>query len=172
MNTNTCTCSSTRDQGGSLDISTCCWKAQGGSPAKPYFSTARTTEEEYSRAWGLFMLFHGNFSIHIHTVSIWYTLQVPANIDIHKYISIYKHKHMCALICELRLKTTFQCFFFFHSSEWLLAICWSIVGLPNLPRAKKMMTTRNLDGSLVLMFKFANSHPIKINSDKKSKKSK
>ena len=44
-------------------------------------STARTTEEEYSRAWGLFMLFHGNFSIHIHTVSIWYTLQVPANIN-------------------------------------------------------------------------------------------
>ena len=37
---------------------------------------SRSQEEEYSRAWGLFMLFHSNFSIHIHTVSIWYTLQV------------------------------------------------------------------------------------------------
>ena len=41
-----------------------------------YLFLSRTHEEEYSRAWGLFMLFHSNFSIHIHTVSIWYTLQV------------------------------------------------------------------------------------------------
>jgi len=40
------------------------------------YQGSRTHEEEYSRAWGLFMLFHSNFSIHIHTVSIWYTLQL------------------------------------------------------------------------------------------------
>ena len=48
-----------------------------------YLFLSRTHEEEYSRAWGLFMLFHSNFSIHIHTVSIWYTLQVqPLHINL------------------------------------------------------------------------------------------
>jgi hypothetical protein len=34
----------------------------------------RDLEEMYSLAWGIFLLFHTNFTIMIHTVSIWLTL--------------------------------------------------------------------------------------------------
>jgi hypothetical protein len=33
-------------------------------------------EEKLSYAWGVFLLFHANFSIMIHTVSIWLTLSL------------------------------------------------------------------------------------------------
>ena len=36
----------------------------------------REQEEEFSLAWGYFLLFHINFSIMIHTVSIWLTLSL------------------------------------------------------------------------------------------------
>ena len=41
-----------------------------------YLLKSRSMEEEYSYHWGIFLLFHGNFSTHIHTVSIWYSLQL------------------------------------------------------------------------------------------------
>ena len=34
----------------------------------------RDPEEKFSLAWGIFLLFHTNFTIMIHTVSIWLTL--------------------------------------------------------------------------------------------------
>ena len=36
----------------------------------------RDQEEKYSLAWGFFLLFHNNFTIMIHTVSIWLTLSL------------------------------------------------------------------------------------------------
>jgi hypothetical protein len=36
----------------------------------------RDPEEMYSLAWGIFLLFHTNFTIMIHTVSIWLTLSL------------------------------------------------------------------------------------------------
>ena len=35
---------------------------------------ARRQDEKFSLAWGIFLLFHTNFTIMIHTVSIWLTL--------------------------------------------------------------------------------------------------
>jgi hypothetical protein len=36
----------------------------------------RDPEEMFSMAWGIFLLFHTNFTIMIHTVSIWLTLSL------------------------------------------------------------------------------------------------
>jgi hypothetical protein len=36
----------------------------------------RDLEEKFSMAWGIFLLFHTNFTIMIHTVSIWLTLSL------------------------------------------------------------------------------------------------
>ena len=35
---------------------------------------SREQDEEFSLAWGIFLLFHTDFTIMIHTVSIWLTL--------------------------------------------------------------------------------------------------
>ena len=37
---------------------------------------AREQDEKFSLAWGIFLLFHTNFTIMIHTVSIWLTLSL------------------------------------------------------------------------------------------------
>lgn len=37
---------------------------------------ARSIEDEYSLPWGIFMLFHTNFTLMIHTVAIWLTLSL------------------------------------------------------------------------------------------------
>ena len=37
---------------------------------------SREQDEEFSLAWGIFLLFHTNFTIMIHTVSIWLTLSL------------------------------------------------------------------------------------------------
>ena len=37
---------------------------------------ARDLDEKFSLAWGIFLLFHTNFTIMIHTVSIWLTLSL------------------------------------------------------------------------------------------------
>ena len=36
----------------------------------------REQDEKFSLAWGIFLLFHTNFTIMIHTVSIWLTLSL------------------------------------------------------------------------------------------------
>ena len=36
----------------------------------------RPSEERFSYGWGVFLLFHSNFTIIIHTVSIWLTLSL------------------------------------------------------------------------------------------------
>ena len=36
----------------------------------------RTPQEKYSLGWGMFMYFHSNFTIMIHTVSTWLTLSL------------------------------------------------------------------------------------------------
>ena len=36
----------------------------------------RHLEDKFSYSWGLFLLFHSNFTIMVHTVSIWLTLSL------------------------------------------------------------------------------------------------
>jgi len=56
----------------------------------------RAQEEEFSLAWGYFLLFHTNFSIMIHTVSIWLTL----SLAIWRFIMI-KFSTLAVTLCTL-----------------------------------------------------------------------
>jgi len=56
----------------------------------------RQQEEKFSLAWGYFLLFHTNFSIMIHTVSIWLTL----SLAIWRFIMI-KFPTMAVSLCTL-----------------------------------------------------------------------
>ena len=57
----------------------------------------RNEEEMFSLAWGIFLLFHTNFTIIIHTVSIWLTL----SLAIWRFIMI-KFSILAVSLCTIK----------------------------------------------------------------------
>merc|ERR1719150_2050734 len=56
----------------------------------------RSPEEEYSLAWGIFMVFHTNFTVMIHTVATWLTF----SLAIWRFIMI-KFPSKAATLCTV-----------------------------------------------------------------------